>query len=56
MKKIFETILMALLLACVLPDRAMAAALFTLAIAFLSIISRTLKVATSNPVESIKTE
>ena len=34
----------------------MAAALFTLAIAFLSIISRTLKVATSNPVESIKTE
>ena len=33
-----------------------AAALFTLAIAFLSIISRTLKVATSNPVESIKTE
>ncbi|MDD6819576.1 MAG: ABC transporter permease, partial [Prevotella sp.] len=34
----------------------MAAALFNLAIAFLSIISRTLKVATSNPVESIKTE
>ena len=33
-----------------------AAALFTLVIAFLSIISRTLKVATSNPVESIKTE
>ena len=33
-----------------------AAALFTLAIAFLSIISRTLKVATANPVESIKTE
>ena len=32
------------------------AALFTLAIAFLSIISRTLKVATANPVESIKTE
>ena len=34
----------------------MAAALFTLAIAFLSIISRTMKVATANPVESIKTE
>ncbi len=33
-----------------------AAALFTLVIAFLSIISRTLKVATANPVESIKTE
>ena len=33
-----------------------AAALFTLAIAILSIISRTLKVATANPVESIKTE
>ncbi|MGM9708616.1 MAG: ABC transporter permease [Prevotella sp.] len=33
-----------------------AAALFTLAIAFVSIISRTLKVATANPVESIKTE
>lgn len=32
------------------------AALFTLVIAFLSIISRTLKVATANPVESIKTE
>ena len=34
----------------------MAAALFTLAIAFLSIINRTMKVATANPVESIKTE
>ena len=33
-----------------------AAALFTLVIAFLSIISRTLRVATANPVESIKTE
>lgn len=33
-----------------------AAALFTLVIAFVSIISRTLKVATANPVESIKTE
>ena len=33
-----------------------AAAFFTLVIAFLSIISRTLKVATANPVESIKTE
>ncbi|MDY3848358.1 MAG: FtsX-like permease family protein [Prevotella sp.] len=33
-----------------------AAALFTLVISFLSIISRTLKVATANPVESIKTE
>ena len=32
------------------------AALFTLVIAFLSIISRTMKVATANPVESIKTE
>ena len=32
------------------------AALFTLVIAFVSIISRTLKVATANPVESIKTE
>lgn len=33
-----------------------AAALFTLVIAFVSVISRTLKVATSNSVESIKTE
>ena len=33
-----------------------AAAFLTLVIAFLSIISRTLKVATTNPVESIKTE
>lgn len=32
------------------------AALFTLAIAFVSIISRTLKVATGNPIDSIKTE
>ena len=32
------------------------AALFTLTIAFLSIINRTMKVATANPVESIKTE
>ena len=33
-----------------------AAAAFTLAIAFASVISRTLKVATGNPVDSIKTE
>lgn len=32
------------------------AAVFTLVIAFASVISRTLKVATSNPIESIKTE
>lgn len=32
------------------------AAVFTLVIAFASVISRTLKVATSNPIESVKTE
>ena len=33
-----------------------AAAIFTIIIAFISVISRTLRVATTNPVESIKTE
>ena len=33
-----------------------AAAFFTLVIAFASVISRTMRIATQNPIESIKTE